>query len=95
MREIDAYTSPLDDFVDASDYALELPEPGGLVLIVDDEESSAASDVYKRQVLVTDFHWRSRVTRSRSVDRSSGFPRRGSPFWRVVRIDRACAEKTR
>ena len=42
MREIDAYTSPLDAFVEASDYALELPEPGGLVLIVDDEESSVA-----------------------------------------------------
>ena len=42
MRETDAHTSPLDDFVEASDYAFELPETGGLVLIVDDEESSAA-----------------------------------------------------
>ena len=120
MRETDAYTSPLDDFFEASDYAFELPEPGGLVLIVDDEESSVALSrsileaagydvpTFDRApevldhlvsdeptVLVTDFDWRSRVTRSRSVDRSSGFPRRGSPFWRVVRIDRACAEKAR
>lgn len=42
MREIEDYTSPLDDVDEDSDYAFELPEVGaGLVLIVDDEESAA------------------------------------------------------
>ena len=42
MREIEEYTSPLDDVDEESDYTFELPESeAGLVLIVDDEESSA------------------------------------------------------
>ncbi len=42
MREIDDYTSPLDEAVEESDFAFELPgSEAGLVLIVDDEESSA------------------------------------------------------
>lgn len=42
MREIEDYTSPLDDVDEESDYTFELPGAGtGLVLIVDDEESSA------------------------------------------------------
>lgn len=42
MREIDDYTSPLDEAVEESDFAFQLPESeAGLVLIVDDEESSA------------------------------------------------------
>ena len=42
MREIEDYTSPLDDDAVDSDYHFELPDSGsGLVLIVDGEESSA------------------------------------------------------
>ena len=42
MREIEDFTSPLDDVDEESDYHFELPDSqAGLVLIVDDEESSA------------------------------------------------------
>jgi cyclic di-GMP phosphodiesterase len=42
VREIDQYTSPLDDIDEETDYRFELPDPdAGEVLIVDDDLSSA------------------------------------------------------